>query len=65
MIVFLRDRNELGWVGSRIITVEQGYFRAETASAAIIQLVPGWKIDTDAGTFFVDGISQKVLPIII
>ena len=61
LLVFLRNRDTLGWVGNEIISVTQGYFRTETASAAIIRLAPGWQIATDVGTFFVNGMTQEIL----
>lgn len=61
LVAFLANRDSLGWVGSAVTEVAQGYFRAETASAAVVRLVPGWRIATDTGAFWVNGITREVL----
>lgn len=62
-LLALRSRlDELGWVGSRITAVTQGFRRIDSASAAI-RLAPYWKIDTDTGSFFVSGIGGEVFQI--
>ncbi len=48
----LSSRDSLGWVGSEILSCEQGYVHSETASSAM-RFVPVWRIETDAGTFHV------------
>ena len=60
LVAFLGSRDTLGWVGASVTDVTQGYCRAETASAAVVRLVPGWRISTDTGDFFVNGISRQV-----
>ena len=60
VVAFLSGRFELGWVGSAITAMEQGYLQAETAAAAVIRLTPIWRLDTDTGSFYVDGISGQV-----
>lgn len=60
LVAFLGSRDALGWVGSSVTDVAQGYCRAETASAAVVRLVPGWRISTDTGDFWVNGISRQV-----
>lgn len=60
LVAFLGSRDTLGWVGASITDVTQGYCRAETASAAVVRLVPGWHISTDTGDFWVNGISRQV-----
>lgn len=55
LIAFLGSRDSLGWVGSRVTRVRQGYVQAETASATTVRLAPVWRIETDAGAFDVDG----------
>lgn len=61
LVSFLSSRDQLGWVGSMVTDVTQGYYRLDTASAAVIRLVPGWRITTDTGAFWVNGISREVL----
>ena len=60
LVAFLGSRDTLGWVGASVTDVAQGYCRAETASAAVVRLVPGWRISTDTGDFWVNGISRQV-----
>lgn len=60
LVAFLASRDTLGWVGSTVTDVEQGYCRADTASAAVVRLVPGWAIFTDTGNFWVNGITRTV-----
>lgn len=60
LIAFLGSRDSLGWVGSRVVRVQQGYVQAETASATTVRLAPVWRIETDAGAFDVDGQTGEV-----
>lgn len=60
LVAFLGSRDALGWVGASVTDVTQGYCRAETASAAVVRLVPGWRVSTDTGDFWVNGISRQV-----
>lgn len=60
LIAFLNSRDALGWVGSRIEAVEQGYLPVETASASTVRLNPVWRIRTDTGAFLVDGMTAEV-----
>lgn len=60
LIAFLNSRDALGWVGGRIDAVEQGYLLVETASATTIRLNPAWRIQTDTGIFFVNGLTGEV-----
>lgn len=60
LVAFLESRNALGWVGSEVTGVTQGYFHAETASAAVVRLVPGWRVSTDTGAFWINGVSREV-----
>lgn len=59
MLLLLSSRDRLGWVGSRIDQVQQGYVYTETAAGAL-RFVPGWRIDTDTGAFFVNGATREV-----
>ena len=59
LVVSLLSRDSLGWVGSEILSCEQGYVHSETASSAM-RFVPVWRIETDAGTFHVSGITREV-----
>lgn len=60
LVVFLDSRDELGWVGAAVTELTQGYLRAETASAAVVRLTPGWRIATDAGAYWVNGMTREV-----
>lgn len=60
LTAFLAARFELGWVGSTVTAMEQGYHQADTASAAAVHLTPVWRIDTDTGSFRVDGTTGAV-----
>lgn len=63
VVAFLSARYELGWVGSAIRSITQGYVRSETAAAAAVHLAPVWVLETDTGAFQVNGISGEVSPI--
>lgn len=63
LAAFLGSRDALGWVGASVTGATQGYFRAETASAAVVRLTPGWRIETDAGAFWVNGMTREVAPL--
>ncbi len=56
---FLASRDALGWVGSRVSDVTQGYLPTETASASV-WFVPTWRIETDTGSFYVSGVTREV-----
>ncbi len=60
LVAFLDSRDELGWVGAAVTGVTQGYLRAETASAAVVRLTPGWRVATDAGAYWVNGMTREV-----
>ncbi len=59
LMLLLDSRDRLGWVGSRIDRVQQGYVYTETAAGAL-RFVPGWRIETDTGAFFVSGATREV-----
>ena len=56
VVRFLSSRVELGWLGSTVTALEQGYLHTEGSA----RLVPAWKVSTDTGSFFVNGISGEV-----
>lgn len=60
LVQFLSARFDLGWVGSEIKAMTQGYLRAETASAAAVHLTPVWRLDTDTGSYYVDGMTGQI-----
>lgn len=60
LVRFLSARFDLGWVGSTILSMEQGYLRTETAAAATVHLVPVWRISTDTGSFYINGLTGDV-----
>lgn len=63
LAAFLSARYALGWVGSEITGMEQGYIRSETAAAAAVHLTPVWLLTTDTGAFYISGITGEVTPI--
>ena len=60
LVSFLSARYDLGWVGSEIVAMEQGYLRSETAAAAAVHITPVWRLTTDTGTFYINGVSGEV-----
>lgn len=60
LVAFLGSRDALGWVGAEVREARQGYLHMETASAAVVRLAPGWRISTDTGAFWVNGITREV-----
>lgn len=60
LVAFLSARFDLGWVGSTVTAVKQGYLRSETAAAAVVHLTPVWRLETDTGSFYVNGITADV-----
>lgn len=60
LVRFLDARFDLGWVGSEVRAMTQGYLRSETASAAAVHLTPVWKLDTDTGSYYVDGMTGQI-----
>lgn len=60
LVAFLSARYDLGWVGSGVLSMEQGYVRSETAAAATVRLTPAWLLETDTGNFLVNGMTGEV-----
>lgn len=60
LIAFLDARYALGWVGSEITALRQGYVRSETAAATAVRLTPVWQLETDTGIFHVHGMTGEV-----
>ncbi len=63
LVAFLSARYGLGWMGGEITAMEQGYLRSETASAGAIHLTPVWKLSTDTGQFYINGLSGEITAI--
>lgn len=59
LVALLSSRDQLGWVGSSILRVQQGYRHTESASTSL-RLAPVWIIETDTGTFQVNGLTGEV-----
>ena len=55
----LTCRDALGWVGSRITGMQQGYLHSETATSAL-RFTPAWRVETDTAVFYVNGITREV-----
>lgn len=64
VVAFLDVRYDLGWVGSAIESVVQGYARSETAAAAAVHLTPVWRLETDTGVFQVNGLTREVTAVL-
>lgn len=62
VVSFLSERVELGWVGSTIKGLQQGYLPAEAAGSAL-RLVPVWLLSTDTGSFYVNALTGTVTQI--
>lgn len=58
LVAFLARRDALGWVGEAITGLEQGYVPADVA--AVLQLRPVWRIQTDTAMYEVDGLTREV-----
>lgn len=59
LTAFLSRRDALGWVGSKILRVQQVYRHTESASASM-RLSPAWILVTDTGSFCINGLSREV-----
>lgn len=57
----LASRDALGWVGSQITGMQQGYLHSETATSAL-RFTPVWRVETDTAVFYVNGITREVRP---
>lgn len=59
VVAFLGARVDLGWVGSAITGLEQGYLHIDTAGASM-RLIPVWSLTTDTGSFQINGLTGAV-----
>ncbi len=59
LVSLLSSRDTLGWVGSHILAVQQGFRYTDTA-AATLRFLPVWLIETDTDRFFVNAITGEV-----
>ena len=55
----LARRDALGWVGSTVTSLTQGYLPSDQAGTGI-RFVPVWLVETDAGSFFINGITREI-----
>lgn len=60
LVAFLSARYSLGWVGSSVTGLQQGYVRSDTAAAAAVRLTPVWRLETDTGSFQINGMTGEV-----
>ncbi len=60
LVSFLSSQDELGWLCTSIEEVSQGYIEEATPSLGAARLVPVWKIRTDTGEFYVNGLTKEV-----
>jgi len=63
LVAFLSARYDLGWVGSAVTGLQQGYIRSETATTAAVRLTPVWRLTTDTGVFQINGMTGEVTPV--
>ena len=54
LMAFLRSRLDIGWMGSTVLAVTQGYDCAWDAVRQTWVLSPAWQISTDSGNYLVD-----------
>lgn len=59
LTALLSRREALGWVGGSVVSVRQCYRPAGSASASL-RLTPVWLIETDTGSFCVNGLTREV-----
>ena len=60
LVAFLAARDSTGWVGASIARMEQGYLLADSASASKLRLNPVWRLETDTGVYYVNGLTREV-----
>ena len=60
LVRLLSSRNALGWVGKSVLSIQQGYIRSETASAASVRFTPVWLVETDTGYFEINAMTGDV-----
>lgn len=60
LVSFLASQDELGWLCTSIEEVSQGYIEEATPTLGAARLVPVWKIRTDTGEFYVNGLTKEV-----
>ena len=58
----LAGRDALGWVGSAVTELTLGYLPSENAGTGM-RFIPVWRIETDAGSFYVNGITREITPL--
>ena len=58
LVVFVANRDSLGWVGGAVTALEQGYVPA--LYSGVLRLKPVWRIITDTATYEVDGLTRNV-----
>ena len=63
LVKFLSVRYELGWLGSAVTGLQQGYIRSETAAAATVRLTPVWRLETDTGRYQINGMTGDIVAI--
>lgn len=57
----LAGRDALGWVGECVTGLTQGYLPSDLAGTGI-RFVPVWLVETDAGSFYINGITREITP---
>lgn len=55
LVAFWGERLSLGWVGSRVEALSQGFLLTDAS-----RLQPVWRIETDTGAYCVDGLTRTV-----
>ena len=60
LLRFLAGMNEAGNVCSRIDDMTPGYLSSVSAARPVVQLTPVWRIATDTGVYYVDGLTGEL-----
>lgn len=60
LVRFLHGRYALGWMGTAVTSLQQGYLRGESATASAVRLVPVWRLETDTGVYLIHGLTGEI-----
>lgn len=60
LVSFLSSQVELGWICTTVDTMTQGYIEENSPTFGGAALVPVWRIETDTGSFTVNGLTKEV-----
>jgi len=60
LLEFIAARERINWTGTEILSVTQGWTLLQNISQGNVPLQPAWRVETNSGTYLVDGISRSV-----